>query len=93
MADSQCDLVPANYENRSVYPSLMTFGVDSSHLIEHMVKQSTCFESHFLATESATERFLIQWPFNKMLRKRSPCKSRCNVLTEVAILFKKGKRT
>ena len=31
----------------------MTFGVDSSHLIEQMVKESTFFESRFLATGSA----------------------------------------
>ena len=35
----------------------MFFGVDSSHLIEHTVKESSCFESQLLATESTTERF------------------------------------
>ena len=35
----------------------MSFGVDLSHLIEHAVKESTCFESRLLVTESATEHF------------------------------------
>ena len=38
---------------------ITTFGVVSSHLIKHMVKESMCFESRFLAIESVTEYRVI----------------------------------
>ena len=35
----------------------MTFSVDSSHVIEHMVKESICFERRFLTTELYWSQF------------------------------------
>ena len=61
-------LLPGNFKTAANYEKFlsvsfscdkqfMTFGVDLSHLIAYMVKESSYSESWLLVTESATEHF------------------------------------